>query len=93
LKEYGNEGDERSINLAEHSRNLVTFGVVDRTPDGTHHQKLSGPSPALEHAQAQLASESQEKEEVVLLGQDPTLASGVKLLEEVLGLGNVALSA
>lgn len=30
---------------------------------------------------------------MVLLGQDPALASGVKLVEEVLGLGNVALSA
>lgn len=54
---------------------------------------LSGPSPALERAQTRLEGAQGADVEVVLLGQDPVLASGVKLLEEVLVLGNVALSA
>jgi hypothetical protein len=44
MKRHG--GDERSINLAEHSRNLMPMVCVDRTPDhpypqiAHHHNRL-----------------------------------------------------
>jgi hypothetical protein len=40
LKRDENERDEEIRDIAADSRDLMPFGFVDRTPDGTHPQNL-----------------------------------------------------